>query len=123
MFLLRMIQYLLGTVRLRAEGGSPEKFLNLVAQRDISLWDIRLKDGMLTAGALSRSLKRLRPLAGQAGVVLSVEARKGLPHLAKRFAGRTGLLIGTVLFLALVWFFSSFIWEIDITGNLSLIHI
>lgn len=119
MFLLRVIQYILGYVRFRADGGSPERFLNLVARSEIALWDIRSKDGVLYASALRRDFRKLHPLAMSAGVVLTQEAQKGVPYQTKRFARHAGILVGLLVFMILVWFFSSFVWEIDIAGNQS----
>lgn len=119
MFLLRIIQYVLGYVRFRAEGGSPERFLNLAARNGIMLWNIRSKDGVLHAATLARNFRRLHPLAREAGVALTREAQKGVPFQARRFSRHLGILIGAVVFLALVWFFSSFVWEVDVAGNQS----
>lgn len=119
MFLLRMIQYCIGVVHFHADGGSPERFLNLAAREDILLWNIRSKDGVLYASTRARKYKKLHPLALQAGVILTKEAQKGVPFLTKRFARHAGVLIGLLLFLLLVWFFSSFVWEIDVAGNQS----
>lgn len=119
MFLLRIIQYFMGYIRFRADGGSPERFLNLVSRNDIVLWDIRSKDGVLYASTLSRHYRKLHPLAVSAGVVLTRVAQKGVPFQAKRFARHAGVLVGLLVFLVLVWFFSSFVWEIDVAGNQS----
>lgn len=119
MFLLRIIQYGLGYVRFRVDRGSPERFLNLVSREGIALWNIRSKEGVLHASILSRNYHKLHPLAVSAGVVLTREMQKGLPVQTKRFARHAGILVGLLLFMALVWFFSSFVWEIDVAGNQS----
>ncbi len=119
MFLLRLIQYVLSYVRFRAEGGSPERFLNLAAKNDIALWHIRMKDGVLHACTLSRSFRRLHPFAVESGVVLYREEKAGLAVQLGRFRRQAGVAAGLFCFVALVWFFSSFIWEIDVAGNTS----
>lgn len=119
MFLLRIIQYCMGYVRFRADGGSPERFLNLVSRDGILLWNIRSKGGVLHASTLSRNYRKLHPLAVSAGVALTRETQKGLLFQMKRFARHAGILVGLLLFMALVWFFSSFVWEIDVAGNQS----
>lgn len=117
MFLLRMIQYMMGYVRFRADGGSPERFLNLASRSEIALWKIKSKGGVLYASVLARNFRRLHPLAVAAGVTLTREAEIGLPFRAKRFRKHVGVLVGVLFFMGLVWFFSSFIWEIDVAGN------
>lgn len=119
MFFLRIIQFLLGSVRFSADGGFPEKFLNFAARKGIMLWNIRRRGTAVEASVLRRRYARLAPLAMRAGVHLTVLRREGLPERATKYTRRRGILIGTVLFLAFLWFFSSFIWTVEITGNTS----
>ena len=119
MFFLRIIRYFLGCVRFSADGGFPENFLNLAARSGIMLWDIRRRGTAVEAGTLRRSYRRLEPLARRAGVRLAVLRRTGLPYRMKKVTRRRGILIGVLLFFAVLWFFSSFIWEVEISGNQS----
>lgn len=117
MFFLRIIQFLLGSVRFSADGGFPEKFLNFAAREGIMLWNIRRRGTAVEASVLRRRYGRLAPLAMRAGVHLTVLRREGLPYRARKYTRRRGILIGGVLFFAVLWFFSSFIWTVEITGN------
>lgn len=119
MFFLRMIQFLLGSVRFAADGGFPEKFLNFAAREGIMLWNIRRRGTAVEASVLRRRYARLAPLAVRSGVRLTVLRREGLPARAAKYTRRRGILIGTVFFLAFLWFFSSFVWTVEITGNTS----
>lgn len=119
MFFLRIIQFLLGSVRFSADGGFPEKFLNLAAREGIMLWNIRRRGTAVEASVLRRRYARLGPLAMRSGVRLAVLAKEGLPYRATRYTRRRGILIGTALFFTLLWFFSSFIWTVEITGGSS----
>ncbi|HCC00681.1 MAG TPA: hypothetical protein DEP42_05640 [Ruminococcaceae bacterium] len=117
MFLLRFIQYLLGYTQFSAENGSIERFLSLVSKNEIVLWGIRVKDATLHASTLSRNFRKLHPFAMVTGVTLTREAQKGLPAQLKRLKRHLGVFIGIILFLILIVFFSSFVWEVDLEGN------
>ena len=117
MLFMRIIRYFLGSVRFSADGGFPEKFLNLVAGSGIMLWDIRRRGTAVEAGTLRRSYRKLEPLAARAGVRLTVLRRTGVPYRMKKVTHRHGILAGALIFFAALGFFSSFIWEVDISGN------
>ena len=117
MFLLRMIRYILGYVRFTASGGCPEKFMNAAAQSGVILWDIRSREGVLHARVLAKNYKRLRQPAAAGGVRLDVKECTGLPFRVKKYGRRWGILFGAVLTVAALWFFSSFIWTVNISGN------
>jgi similar to stage IV sporulation protein len=117
MFLLSFIRYLLGYVRFSADGGSPEKFLNSAARTGIMLWHIKWVDGSLQAQTLARNYKKLLPVADKSGVRLSVIKCSGLPFKAKKVGRRKGLITGALLFVFILWFFSSFIWAVNVDGN------
>lgn len=117
MFLLKIIRYILGYVRFSADGGNIEKFLNGAAQCGVMLWNIKLRDGVLQACALAKNYKKLQPAAAGAGVKLIVIRCVGLPFMAKKYGRRKGLVTGILLLIATLWFFSSFIWTVNISGN------
>lgn len=119
MFLLRLIRYLMGYVRFTASGGHPEKFLSGVARQDVMLWNIKSVNGELKACTLARNFKKLKSPADSANVRLKVDKCVGLPFRAKKYSKRSGLLTGALLFVGLIWFFSSFVWTVNVTGNTS----
>lgn len=117
MFLLSFIRFLFGYIKFRAEGGSPERFLNQAARDGVSLWKIQCRDGCLTACVSRRRYGRLSKAAGMAGSRLVVVKRKGLPFIFSKYRRRRGILAGILIFAGIVWFFSCFVWSVEIHGN------
>ena len=68
MFIIRFLRWLLGWVEFEAEGGFPERLLNLAARGGIPLWDTGRRGVVLTARCFARKYKKLRPIARKAGV-------------------------------------------------------
>ena len=62
-----MLRYILnnlaGYLRIRVEGYSPERFLNLCCYHGISLWNLRPAKGAYEMNIRVRDFRRLRPLA------------------------------------------------------------
>ena len=115
--LLRPIRFAKGTVRFRVVGSSPERLLNLAAQRGVLIWDAHPAPQGLEGCMSAKDYRRIRPLARRASVRTRVLRKRGFPFLAARYRTRTGLAAGAALGAALLVFLSQFIWTIDVTGQ------
>ena len=49
MFLIRLLRWLFGFVRWEAEGGFPERLLNLAARQELPLWGVSRQGETLSA--------------------------------------------------------------------------
>ena len=117
MVFVRFFRWLLGWVKLDAEGGFPERLLNQAARQNISLWSSSRRGITLTTCCYARSYRKLRPLAKKASVRMRVRERHGLPFTLRKYQARLGLAAGAVVFILLLQLLSSRIWIIDIQGN------
>jgi similar to stage IV sporulation protein len=117
MFFVRIIQYIFGYVRFRAENGSIERFINFCTKADIKLWGIRKKSGVLFANTRAKSYKKIRYPAHKSHVRIHIIKRHGVPFIFNKYEARSGLIAGVVLFLGIIIFLSCFVWTINISGN------
>lgn len=117
MFLTRLFQFLLGFLRFKIDGGNPEKFLNLTAREGITLWNIKRDGSGICANTLDSNYKKLLPVAQKAGVRIFVLKRKGLPVRLEKHRRRYGFAAGIVFFFLILWYFSGFVWNVQIVGN------
>ena len=117
MFMLWLYRYITGYVKFEAIGGFSERFLNLCAINGITVWGSSLKDETLIGFMQVRDYKKIRKIAKKAQVRLKVQKRYGAVFIIHRYRKRTGLAVGFLLFFAILWFLSSFIWNINIVGN------
>ena len=92
------LRYLGGYVLLRAEGGSPERFLNLCSYREIVLWDVKPAGNAYEMKMWVRDVKRLAPVLRKSGVRIRIQKRIGLPFFLHRYRKRKVFFAG--LFLA-----------------------
>ena len=56
MLILRLFRYLFGYVRFAAWSGFPERFINLCEHNKILLWDVRSRDGVITAAPTAEAI-------------------------------------------------------------------
>ena len=117
MVFIRFFRWLLGWVKLDAEGGFPEKLLNQAARQGIALWSSSRRGIVLTTCCYARSYRKLRPLAKKASVRMRVRERHGVPFVLRKYQARLGLAAGAAVFVLLLQFLSSRVWIIDIRGN------
>ena len=114
--LLRLIRYVRGFVEFQTVGKSPERFLNLCAQRGVRLWNAQPEQDGLRARMLLRDYRDIRKTARRAGVRTRIRQRRGFPFVAARYRGRIGLPIGAAAGLVLLLVLSNFIWTTEISG-------
>ena len=114
----RLINYLLGMVRLTVTGPFPERLMNLCAQSRLDFWAVEWLDEHSVRLTTRRgALNELNELAEKVGCAIQVEKSRGLPDFLNRFRTRYAFLAGLALTLCAVAFLSRFILVIEVTGN------
>lgn len=115
--MIAFFRYLKGYVRIRVEGFSPERFMNLCSNRNILLWDIEKRDDAYFMNLSVKDFFKLRPVVKKTRTKVAVLKRFGLPFFIPKILARKVFLAG--LFAALFfWCMSSlFVWEITLSGN------
>ena len=78
-----MLRYILnnlaGYLRIRVEGYSPERFLNLCCYHGISLWNLRPAKGAYEMNIRVRDFRRLRPLVRKSRAKVRITQKRGVP--------------------------------------------
>ena len=117
MFLVHLWNYIRGYVIIIAKGKSIERFINICTRRQILLWDIARQDSNSAIMRASlRGFLLIRPAAKKSGCRVHIVKKCGLPFFFHHFKRRRGFQVGLFFFAALIVFFTSMIWDIEITG-------
>lgn len=118
MWVRNLWAYVLGYLVLTVQGEWPERFINLALTRGIPFWDIvQVNDQLLLVKVYARDFRVLRYVARRARCRLRIQAKRGLPFLFWRLRGRQMLVGGAVVFCLILYFLSSFIWTVEVTGT------
>lgn len=117
--LLSLIRYLRGYLKIRVIGYSPERFLNACSHRGIYLWDLHSGQGAYEMYITIQGFRKLKPIIKKTGTKVIITGRFGLPFFLHRYRKRKLFFIGAFLSIALIYVMSLFIWNINITGNIS----
>ena len=118
MGIIKIWHYLKGYVIIKIEGLTLERFLNLAANKDIYLWDIkRIDSTVLEIKTNIEGFRALREIVKKLGHHVEIVDKIGLPFLFHKFKNRKMLGVGILIFLILVALLSSILWDVEIYGN------
>lgn len=118
MLAIKLWNYLKGYVIIRIKGLSLERLLNLALANDIYLWNVkRFSHIELGATVSVNGYKNLDILVKKLGCKVEIIERKGLPFLLAYLRKRKMILIGLFIFIIIITFLSSMVWEISIIGG------
>jgi similar to stage IV sporulation protein len=117
LFLIHFLRWLFGWVKFDAEGGFPERLLNLAAREGIDLWSVRRTDEKLRACCPARQYRLLRSPARRAGMRIHITQKNGVPFVIKKYKSRSGVFVGLIAFFVLLNFLSQRVWVVEVRGN------
>ena len=112
-----LVRSIRGYVRIRVEGYSPERFLNMCTYHRIYIWDLTpVKDAYEMYMTLE-DFKKIRPAARKTHTKVCIVRRIGLPFFIRKYKKRKMFFAGMFLCACLLKIYSLFIWDIHFAGN------
>lgn len=117
MFIIKWWRFLRGFVVISLEGRGVERVLNLAVSRGLGFWDLRKQKDEARLCLGIDSFRALRPLVRQARCRLRIRQKVGLPFIKYRLRRRWGLVAGAVIFVAVLYLATSFVWQIRVIGT------
>lgn len=107
-----------GYVEISLWGVRPERVLNMALSRGITIWDIRHEGQEHYRLKVSLGgYKALRALIKRSSCRVKIMQKKGVPFCIMRAKRRKVLVFGTFFFFLCLYFLSSFVWVLEVTGN------
>lgn len=119
MSLLGIVRYLNGYLDISVKGDCAEQLINICTRNNVTVWRVRKELGTLKFRISVKDYKHIRKLRKQLKLRLEIKILKkhGIRFKIYRYRKRKGLLVGLILFFALLIFMNNFIWTIEIKGN------
>ena len=113
-----VISYFRGYLTVTVTGRFCERFINVCANREILLWDIKkISPHSIRCKVSVPAFRKLRPLAYNTGVLVHINIKHGFPFLLMRYKKRKIALFSVVIFLIAVILVNQFVWDIEVKGN------
>lgn len=109
--------YFKGYVIIEITGFSIERFLNLSLHKGINISDLtETKNGVICKIKI-KDFKKLKSISKKTGCKFKISSKHGIPFFIFKNRKKKVYLIGSFIFIMLIYFMSSFIWAIEIKGN------
>lgn len=115
--LIAIIQYLSGYLKIRIEGYSPERFLNLCSHYGIYLWNLKPCGHAYEMNISVKGFRKLRPIIRKTRTKVIIEERMGFPFFLHKYRKRKIFFCGILFCILCIYIMSHFVWNIHIDGN------
>ncbi len=113
-------KFLKGYVTVCIEGIFLEKFTNLCAINCLPFWNVKRYGMAKMVGSTTISgYRKMRHIAKKCGCRVKISRRRGVPFVIHKYRKRKIFIAGIVVFFALIKVSGLFIWQIDVSGNVS----
>ncbi|WP_449600490.1 sporulation protein YqfD [Paenibacillus sp. Marseille-Q9583] len=106
-----------GFVTLHVTGPQVERFINVISEAGIVIWDVRPAEGGASLKLLLNDFYVLRPILKKTGCRMHVTGRSGLPFLMARLWKRKFFGMGILIFGIMLFMLSTMVWSIRVEGN------
>lgn len=117
MIIVSLIKYFRGYVYVHLTGYAPERFLNLCGNRNILIWNLKPAENGYYFCISVQGYKSLKPILRKTKTRARILERKGLPFLLFRYRKRKAYVLGILFFAGILYYFSGFVWNIEVNGN------
>ncbi len=90
----------------------------MTIKKNIHIWDFTIIDHHQAKFSISiRDFFNLKPILKSTYTRVHLKDRIGLPFFLDKLFKRKGFLLGLILFISIIYIFSSMIWTISVEGN------
>lgn len=114
--ILNLYYSLCGFAEAEVSGGLPERFINACTRGGVFIWNVKKHNGALRFSVSGNAADRLSEIAESCGCTVKILRYRGFRYFVLGFKKRYALMLGFLIFAALVFFAGSLIWKIDISG-------
>lgn len=121
LFLVRLWNYFCGYAIITVRGIRVEKFINLAVINEIYLWDMKKLDYYTLRAKIGiKDFFRIRDIVKRTNSSVSIQEKCGVPFRIKAIRRRKLLLFGVGTLLIFLYILSSYIWMIEVKGEVNL---
>ncbi|MDO4731714.1 MAG: sporulation protein YqfD, partial [Clostridia bacterium] len=98
----------------------PSKFINTVTKNNINIWGVESKDLKIKGNIKANEYRYIRKIAKATGLRVKITKKKGLPFFIRKNKKHIGLVVGTIVFLIILYIAQMYVWRIEIsqTGSI-----
>lgn len=115
----RISRYFKGYLRVRISGKSAERFINTCSYKRIHIWNLSAENSYYELNIILKDFKKLKPVIRKTKTKVMIVERTGFPFFIYKYRKRKLFFIGLISGIILLFHLSTYIWCINIEGNIS----
>ncbi len=119
--LLKLLRFFIGYAKVEVFGFAPERFMNLIIQNEIVVWDVEYTDRGYIFFTGRYNLLKMKPYLQKTNMKLKLLDKFGLPYFIKKNKKRVAFILGFCFFIITLYMLSLFVWEVKIVGENKLV--
>ncbi len=114
----RIFGYFAGRVKIYADKDNKNALLSFFVKEGViaNVTQDR-KNGGVYAMLSESALKKIAPALDKSKIIVYIINIYGIKHLLSGYRKRYGLFVGALLFFALIWASTLFVWRVDVVGT------
>lgn len=113
------IKRIKGVVEVEIQGFFTERFINLCRINNIKIWNIKnVVNGIVRFSIAIKDFKKIKPIAKKTKCKVKIISKKGVYFKLFKYRKRSLAFILILLFLILSTLSTTFIWNIEVVGNM-----
>lgn len=114
-----ILKWLKGYLIIRITGISRERFINICSRNQIIMWKIVHGKDYIEVYISKKDFRQIQSYIKKTDVKIDVKNKIGLPFFFYKYKKRKCFAIGLLACIAIVYTFTLFIWDINITGQVA----
>lgn len=118
MSLKKVVKNIKGYVVIKVEGYFVERFINLIMENSIEIWDINQESvGVITAKIYAKDFRKIKAIAKTSKCKVQIENKQGVPFTLQRYRHRKIFAILIAVVSTVITILNLFVWEVEIIGE------
>lgn len=111
-------KYKTGIITIEIQSLIPEKFVNLMWKNDVHIKNIKKKSiTTMTMEVSLRDYDKIEDIAKRTRTKVKIVGRKGFAFFIIKLKKRGTLVAGIILFIGIIYYLSTFIWNVEIKAD------
>lgn len=118
MSLKKVVKNIKGYISIRIEGYFVERFINLIMNSNIEIWNIKQENvGIIIAQIYAKDFLKIKNIAKKSKCKVKIENKIGVPFTLDKYRHRKifAILIATVS--TIITILNLYVWEVEIIGE------
>lgn len=106
-----------GYLRIRISGYSAERFMNLCTHQKMNLWNLKVAGQSYEMNISVKDFLKMKPIIRKTKTKVKVLERHGFPFFLQKYRTRQFLIFGFFCSVMFLMIMTSYIWKIQVKGN------